>query len=857
MGGTGTNRQTGSVFPMDDLSNVRGTPGEAVQGSFTQETPTDSRQGTGGTSTKAGSGRTSVFPMEDVQAVRGPEGGAVQGSFAVLEPVQIVEDIYDKADRTYADLSGLPQDVSRDNPWNLPLNPAQMALIRQYGLMGEKLPGASYSRASQTQRMLAAIIATPNNVRGDGLLTLCQQLHAMKQGLAVVTEADLSYIAGQASEVMAQGVTEAGTPATAEGRIAMKRMYDTQANTVPATFGQKLTALSYDNMLSAPATWVRNVASNVLVAPLEKVSTWIASAADAAVAKRTGTRTTAYTTKEERAAGRDAAVQEVVNTVRDHFVTHTDTSHGSKYDKGDRGRTFQNAWLDVYDNIVRFAMQIGDRPFYEACYAEELAVIKRLGMKVQYTDADRNAVMRDMTAEEMHDEATMRALERVFQEDSAVVNWLNSAPAGVSFLLRSILPFRKTPMNIAKRMFQYSPYGLAKTLLVDGLYEAKVGNNFNQRKFVMGVGRGLTGSGMMIAGYILGAAGLLGSGRGDEKDDKLRAMRTALGEPYSMYLKLGDMDVEIEWGLPSAAGLVFGAKLSELWKEAVADGTLDGNDMTNILIGIFTDSAELLFDNTYLSAIRDLFRGYDDAAGVLKRIATTTAENATNQTFSPAFFRAMAKAIDPYVRDTSSDNFVMEMLNSCVIQYWPGLRQMLPIKTDITGDKALQSGYYNWGKEHQNAALHFLNTFLTPTMPIGEKNDAAILELVDLSYRSGETGFLPGYLVTSSGKLNLDKDSAKKLGLGDGKHVYPLSLNAEETRRANELYGNILFNGTQGVKYPKATFGSYGEVTGLRDLMESRAWERMTDEERIKAVKDAQAMAKEIVAVLMARGQMQ
>ena len=806
---------------------------------------------------RAGKSDTTVAPMEDVQAMRGPEGDAVQGSFTVQKPAQIVEDIYDKADRTYADLSTLPQDVSRDNPWGLPLNPAQMALIRQYGLMGEKLPGASYSRASLNQRMLAAIIATPNNVRGDGLLTLCQQLHAMKQGLAVVTEADLSYIAGQASEVMAQGVTEAGTPATAEGRIAMKRMYDTQANTVPATFGQKLTALSYDNMLSAPATWVRNPSSNVLVTPLEKVSTWIASAADAAVAKRTGTRTTAYTTKEERAAGRDAAVQEVVNTVRDHFVTHTDTSHGSKYDKGDRSRTFQNAWLDVYDNIVRFAMQIGDRPFYEACYAEELAVIKRLGMKVQYTDADRNAVMRDMTAEEMHDEATMRALERVFQEDSAVVNWLNSAPAGVSFLLRSILPFRKTPMNIAKRMFQYSPYGLAKTLLVDGLYEAKVGNNFNQRKFVMGVGRGLTGSGMMIAGYILGAAGLLGSGRGDEKDDKLRAMRTALGEPYSMYLKLGDMDVEIEWGLPSAAGLVFGAKLSELWKEAVADGTLDENDMTNILIGIFMDSAELLFDNTYLSAISDLFRGYDDAAGVLKRIATTTAENATNQTFSPAFFRAMAKAIDPYVRDTSSDNFVMEMLNSCVIQYWPGLRQTLPIKTDITGDKALQSGYYNWGKEHQNAALHFLNTFLTPTMPIGEKNDAAILELVDLSYRTGETGFLPGYLVTSSGKLNLDKDSAKKLGLGDGKHVYPLSLNAEETRRANELYGNILFNGTQGVKYPKAGFGNFDQVDGLRALMESREWARATDEERMEKVKKMQSAVKEIVAVQMARGQME
>ena len=142
-------------------------------------------------------------------------------------------------------------------------------------------------------------------------------------------------------------------------------------------------------------------------------------------------------------------------------------------------------------------------------------------------------------------------------------------------------------------------------------------------------------------------------------------------------------------------------------------------------------------------------------------------------------------------------------------------------------------------------------------MPIGEKNDAAILELVDLAYRAKKTDFLPGTLVTSSGKLNLDKDSAKKLGLGDGKHVYPLSLNAEETRRANELYGNILFNGTQGVKYPKAGFGNFDQVDGLRALMESREWARATDEERMEKVKKMQSAVKAIVAVQMARGQME
>ena len=822
----------GTVKNAKDANEKKGIGGNAI--------PMGNEAPKGKNRKRAGKSGTTVAPMEDGQ-----------GSFTVQKPAQIVEDIYDKADRTYADLSTLPQDVSRDNPWGIPLNPAQMALIRQFGLMGEKLPGANYSRASLNQRMLAAIISTPNNVRGDGLLTLCQQLHAMKQGLAVVTEADLSYIAGQASEVMAQGVTEAGTPATAEGRIAMKRMYDTQANTVPATFGQKFTAIRYDNMLSAPATWVRNVVSNVLVAPLEKVSTWIASAVDAAVEKRTGTRTTAYTTKEERAAGRDAAVQEVVNTVRDHFVTHTDTSHGSKYDKGNRGRTFQNAWLDAYDNIVGFAMQIGDRPFYEACYAEELAIIKRLGMKVRDTDAEGNAIMRDMTAEEMHDEATMRALERVFQEDSAVVNWLNSAPEEVSFFLKTIVPFAKTPTNIARRMLQYSPVGLAKTILWDGLAKGmrNNGKDFDQRKFVMGVGRGFTGTGMIAAGAFLGAMGFLHFGRGDEEDARLRTMRTALGEPYGMYLKIGDKDYEINWALPSAAPLIMGASMAQRMQ--------DGETGLTLGLGMLADMGDELFNNSFLSALNDVFRGYEDTTGLATRFAQTMTENLLNQTLSPSFIRAIAKATDPYVRDTTDDSLVWSVLKQNVIQYWPGLRQTLPIKTDITGDKALQSGYYNWGKEHQNAALHFLNTFLTPTMPIGEKNDAAILELVDLSYRTGETGFLPGYLVTSSGKLNLDKDSAKKLGLGDGKHVYPLSLNAEETRQANELYGNILFNGTQGVKYPKAGFGNFDPVDGLRALMESREWARATDEERMEKVKKMQSAVEAIVAVQMARGQME
>ena len=65
----------------------------------------------------------------------------------------------------------------------------------------------------------------------------------------------------------------------------------------------------------------------------------------------------------------------------DYFVTHADTGHGSGFDLNRNNRTLNNEWLQAYKNIVDFAMQVGDRPFWEQCYTEELAVIKRLGTK--------------------------------------------------------------------------------------------------------------------------------------------------------------------------------------------------------------------------------------------------------------------------------------------------------------------------------------------------------------------------------------------------------------------------------------------------------------------------------------------
>lgn len=807
--------------------------------------------------------RVATANQSDVEQVRIGEGDAVQGTFIEKKFPEKLEKAYNRADAIKAELDKLPQDVSWDNPWKLPLNPAQMDLINQFGLMGVRLPGDNYSVASLKQRMLCAIIATPNNVRGDGLLTLCQQLEAMKAGYAVVTEADLNYINGQMSTYLyAEGPEHDGLPVTAEGKMALSRVYDAQGNTVQSGFMEQLNAFGYTNMLSSTKTWAKNIASNVLIRPLELASEKIGGVIEKKlVTPRTGNRTTDAPNRAERKAGKEAFHGEIGQTMVDYFVTHADTGHGNGFDLNRNGRTFNkgplNEMLNAYKNIVDFAMQIGDRPFWEQCYAEELAVIRRLGMKIADTRTlpDGRTVdgMRDMTLEEMKVEAAVRATERVFQEDSKIVNGINKMrqeSPGLDLVMTTMMPFVKTPTNVGMRMVQYSPLGLARAILQYGLLDGKRSNgqNFDQRKFVMNLGRGLTGTGLAFAGAALASAGVLLPGYEDEKDKDRRTIRKGMGESYSPYLRIGDMEIPIDFAQPSSGPLYIGAQT--IWEL----DKLEDADAFNVIVEAAKSSAfaagDQLFNNSFLSGINSLFRGYNDFEGTATNIFTNIAENQASR-MTPSMIRAIAKWSDPYVRDTASQNWMHQFVNEQLVQNWPILRQTLPAKTDVTGDRTLQSGYYSWGKEQQSAALHMLNSFALPMNAIGQKNDDTLDALLDLSYRTGEAGFLPGELIAGNKyEMTMNKTTAKKYGYGDS--AITMQLTDEEKREANRAYGDLLFNGDGGRWYVNAK-GERVHVTGLRALMKSAEWKAMDDDARMKRVSDEASKAKELIIVQTAK----
>lgn len=782
------------------------------------------------------------------------EKGVDEGNIPVGDsaPVKKQGRIYDTAETVQQKAQSAPNSdvVSADNPLHIPLSGAQTALIDHYGLWGTKLPGYDYFKASVKERQLAAIIATPNNNRGNGLLTLCQQLEFMKRGYAVVTEADLNYITGEmATYQLLEGDNE--TPQTPEGKTIIQRMYSAQANTKQNSAWQKFNNYGYDSMLSGSKTWNKNVMSNVLIRPLELTSEAIGSVADRMIAKMTGNRTTALSSKEGRQAGKQAFGDEIANTLTDYIIRGVDTGHSSSFDMNHNNRTYNNAFMQAVHDFIAMVMQLGDRPFYEQSYQEELDAITRLGTKIQDTretaDGYTETYLRDMTQEERHAEATRRATERVFQEDNAIIDAINRIKRenkGADMVITAIMPFLKTPTNVAIRSMQYSPIGLAYTVVKNGLIDAKMNNgvNFDQRKFVMNLGRGLTGTGMMVLGVALANMGLIRKGREDEDDAKLAAIEKSNGRSYGMYFDLGGIQIPLDFAFPAIAPLVTGAEVAESLDQFEGDFGAMAVDMNKRMAA---SSIDQLFDNSMLSGVSDVFRGYKDGAQIATSILEGVVENTASR-LTPSAVRAFAKFTDPYVRDTKSQNYIRQVINQTIIQNWPLLRQTLPTAKTITGEEQLQTGANSWNKESQNAALHFLNSFITPWTAGSETSDALLDELVDIAYRKKETGWLPGQLVSGNKyEVSITKTLAKELKVGKvGFNQYEgfkIRLTDEEKRWANSTYADTLFN------------GSGRDTIGLRAMMSGNRWERMSDEERIEAVRDMQKTAKKQVLTELVR----
>ena len=323
--------------------------------------------------------------------------------------------------------------------------------------------------------------------------------------------------------------------------------------------------------------------------------------------------------------------------------------------------------------------------------------------------------------EEMIDSALKVAKEFTFQKNlgdfaGPISKALNSdwgLPA------RIIVPFFKTPVNIAKFGIERSPLGLTQLPF-------RRGGEFSDKAAKAMVGTGALVSAALTLKYNEG----LFTGRGP-KDKKERDLLFQTGwRPYS--IKIGDSYVGFQSFEPISAYLRVVADYAEKAK-ALPEAT-----RTELAGKAVYEAARGFLDQPFLKSIGDIFKAWDELEGekfgrVIKGVASS---------FIPSGVAAIARQQDPVLRQPDT---VIEAIKTRI----PGLSQQVRPKLDIFGREVKRTG----------RALGLIDT--PPSA------DPVAKRLLQLGLQK-EVPLPPNKI---AGR-NLTKDEINKFTSGSGKIIY-------------------------------------------------------------------------------------
>lgn len=239
------------------------------------------------------------------------------------------------------------------------------------------------------------------------------------------------------------------------------------------------------------------------------------------------------------------------------------------------------------------------------------------------------------------------AKEATFHEDNflstALKNYQNDIKGhGVGGKIlwavgEGVLPFKKTPLNIAKNAMEYN--------IVGGTVEAayRYATGASSADVIDAAAKGLTGTALMGIGGILAYNGLLnGSKSGDDRADAFNEMTGK--QEYSINIP-GKGTYTIDWASPASVPLLMGAEIANEWQNG-------GLSVTK-----FLDAARKIgnpiLDTTMLQGLNDTLDSvsYAESDDKLATLLGGTLSSYAQQ-YVPTAFGQIARTIDPMRRST-------------------------------------------------------------------------------------------------------------------------------------------------------------------------------------------------------------
>lgn len=711
--------------------------------------------------------------------------------------------------------------IRHDSHFDADLNPMQEFLIDHYHLGDVNRPGIYYNKASIKQRMLEAIIATPNAMDTTSGLSLTQELELMRAGVTVTTVADALYIDGQMREANRLGA-EGEVTDSREAGIALGRAHGAMSNIRIASIGQRMRSLRYVNMLLSLPTAERNVIGNIGQNTLNNISRIAEVGLDKMFAQATGERTTAFLTMDQRFNAWKETLKEVGYTWDDYMRDRVDTSPNpnEKFNIRHGGRTFQNPFLEMRGRIEGLLMSVGDRPVWKKHYFNSIDQQRNAAVLTARMRGENISLNDVEITPEMRARAVDAACYSTFTEDNSLVDLMNRMKQipGLGLAIDLAAPFTSVPTNIMKRQIEYSPIGLLfsgirhREFITSALFhregETVTGD---QAHAVQDLARGLTGTLGYAAGWALAQSGILHIGTGDSDDPaEVNTLRGMLGDQYDLYIELGGRKYSISALAPSATPLILG---SLLYDEAKGD-PWKVDTYKYIINGMLSTVADSSWASSAVDAASALMTEGKWEDGLWSLATSGLQALASDSTLSN-----IAAAIDPYARDLNDKNAYAKILKN-VMYRWPGLRQMLPEKISING-QTMENPKYG-----TRAVLSPFNSTVANNDPVVQElldlydaanNDPAVREALGLTDGQIYSSFLPNDALY--GSRNTVTNGARP-------------LTDEEKEAVKRFYGEIAF---RGGFYTDRNGDEY-HTFGIADYMASEAYQNATDAERIEQI---------------------
>lgn len=618
------------------------------------------------------------------------------------------------------------------------------------------------------------------------------------------------------SEALAEDYMQAATQQAREA--ALDKIYQDIGSQLPSSLADRWNAWRYLSMLGNPRTHVRNILGNAFFAPVVFAKNRVGAAMEAAAYQISGGKTGRSKAivglgKGDRALYRAAFAD--FGNMKNVIMDGQKLSDAARMNKSIReGQVvFKHLKaLEAFRKANGRLLDAEDAWFCKRYYANALAsYAKKNGISAEMIvrNGDGLAAARAYAIREAQ-RGTYRDVNAFSQMVTGIGNAgrnsKNAFARAGNLLMQGVLPFKKTPANILARGVEYSPLGFLTSIAAYAKEVRRSGITVDERqaagiKLMDGLSAGLTGTGLMALGFLMAGQGWL-RGHGSD-DDKERRQEEANGhQAYS--LEAGGVSVTLDWVAPEALPVFAGANLYEI-ASSMKNGDWENGPQMKDYIKAITQLSDPMVEMSMLSGVADVIqstayaKNQDESvlAAILKSAATSYVTQALPTLFGQIERVSEDRRYTPFIDKT---DFLSTDLQ----------RTVSKASSKILGWDYNQVPYIDaWGREEESGTLlkRAGHNFLNPAYTSKIKEGPLEKELMRVYKKTGDGGCFPSR-AEASFKVN-----------GENRYL-----------NQREYLDYARKKGKWSREYVQA-------------LIDSRAYKRLSDEEKAEALADAYALA--------------